>query len=167
MALQIENEYNIEDEQRIVKGFNTAKSLMKECVFGGSTAIYYLCIQLGINIDNDLLHDDSDIDMYYLGNVQRVTASKFGEWTRKESCPSTHVTYCNKPNMDINIHMLKKNTLSYICVGGYNIMTPELMLDYYQDDIITEKIEYKIYLLTHIQEILDEVDLPVQKFTKH
>jgi hypothetical protein len=39
-------------------------------------------------------------------------------------------------------------------------------LDYYQDDIITEKIEYKISLLELIKDILVEVDMPVQKFMK-
>lgn len=159
--------YNFDEEHRIISGFKTAKTMMKDGIFGGSTAIYYLCIQLGIPVNSKLLHEDSDIDIYYLGNIQRVTSSRIGVWIRKESCPSTHVTYCHKPDMDINIHMLKQASLSYITIGEYNFMTPQNMLEYYEDEIDNEGIEYKISLLHRIKEELAEVETTVHKMYKH
>ncbi len=143
----------------IIRGcFEVAKNIMPDGVFYGRSAIFYLCMALHIEVEVDLLSPTA-IEMYYLGNTQRVTRNSFGlHWHRKnpDSPPSRVVTYSCVNNMDINIHLLNQGGLRYIMVDGFNFLAPLTMQNHYYDDLQHGEAEYKyeVYLLRKIQQKL-------------
>jgi hypothetical protein len=157
--------YNIDD---IKIGFAQTKKILGECVFSGSTAIAFLCDAFDIEFEeNQLLHDESDIDAYYC-TEKMLYAKAFGDWTRTDAMPGKHVTFIHSDKMPLNLHWEKVSSLSYIEVEGFRFKPIATMVDDYDDVLESEddRLEYKKSLLQQIQTYLEEVNMPVKKMFK-
>ena len=164
MAGALIHGYNIE---QIIAGFKNAQSI-HECIFSGSTAIAFMCYSLNIEYDiNQLLHDESDIDAYYIGN-QPIYTKSFGDWVRRDSMPGKHVTFINGHNMPLNFHLEKVSALSYIEIEGFKFKTILRMLDDYENVLEGEddRLIYKLMLLEQIKQYLLDANVQVKKMFK-